>query len=75
MTDYLKSAAVRAARTFAQTFVGVYLAGLVGSATNTLGDFANLSLLDSAAAAGLVAVLSLVQNLLEERTSVSYNRG
>lgn len=71
MTDAL----IRAGRTFLQTFIGVYLAGLVASANTTLADLANLSLLDTALAAGVVAVLTFVQNFLEMSRSVDYNRG
>jgi len=68
----MRNAAIRAARTFAQTFIGVYLAGLVASPV--LVDFADLDLLSSAAAAGIVAVLAFVQNWLEE-TRATYDRG
>lgn len=68
---HMRNAFIRAGRTFAQTFIGVYLAGLVASPV--LEDFANLDLLSSAAAAGIVAVLSFVQNWLETRAT--YNRG
>ena len=72
MPDSIINAAIRAARTFAQTFVGVYLAGYAGA---SLAGLADLTLLDTAAAAGIVAVLSLVQNLLEESSSWTYRRG
>lgn len=62
-----QNASIRAARTFIQTAIGVYLAGLV--AGPALTDLANVSLLSSAAAAGIVATLSLVQNLLEDVTT------
>lgn len=70
--DRLKNAAIRAGRTFLQTALGVYLAGVVGA--GALADFANVSLLDSAAAAGLVAALTLIQNFVEE-SYTSYGRG
>ncbi len=65
--------AIRAVRTFAQTTIGVYLAGIV--AAPAVSDLANLTLIDSAIAAGFVATLSLVQNLLEDSRSVGYDRG
>ena len=64
---------IRAVRTFFQVALGVYLAGLV--ANPAVSDLADIGLLDSAAAAGAVAVLSLVQNLLEDWRSVDYDRG
>ena len=70
----MKDAAIRAVRTFVQTFIGVYLAGLI--AGPQLGDLADIGLLSSAAAAGVVSVLSFVQNWLEAGiVHVDYNRG
>lgn len=70
-----KAAAIRAARTFLQTFIGVYLAGLGGQALD-LSGLADLTLISSAAAAGVVAVLSFVHNWLETLgEGVDYNRG
>ena len=69
----MKDALIRAARTFVQTAVGVYLAGLVGGPV--LADLYNVDLLSSARAAGIVAVLSFVQNWLESTASVSYSKG
>lgn len=71
----MRNAAVRALRTFVQTFIGVFLAGLIAGSVTTLGDLANLTLLDQAAAAGIVAVLTFVQNWLEESREVAYDRG
>lgn len=70
----LANAAIRAARTFAQTFIGVYLAGLVVGPG--LADLADITLISSAAAAGFVAVLSFAQNWLEQLgEGVEFNRG
>jgi len=69
----MKNALIRAVRTFFQTAIGVYLAGLV--AAPALPDLADIGLLSSAAAAGFVAVLSFAQNWLEETADLSYNRG
>jgi hypothetical protein len=69
----VKDAAIRAARTFAQTFIGVYLAGLVATNT-TLESLADLTLIDQAVAAAIVAVLSFLQNWLEAG-HVNYDRG
>ena len=66
----MKDVLIRAARTFVQTFLGVYLAGQF----NVVADFANVDLLSSAAAGGIVAVLAFIQNWLET-TNVDYNRG
>ena len=71
--DRVRGPAIRALRTFAQTTIGVYLAGVVASPA--VSDLANLTLIDSAVAAGFVATLSLVQNLLEDSRSVGYDRG
>ena len=67
----MSDALVRAGRTFLQTFIGVYLAGVLASTDpNTFGALTDLGLLESAAAAAIVAVLALVQNLLEDNTSI-----
>lgn len=73
LANRLHRPTIRAVRTFAQTAVGVYLAGIVASPM--VSDLADIGLLDSAAAAGVVAVLSLVQNMLEEGGHVVYDRG
>ena len=62
MWEMLKPALIRAGRTFAQAFLAVVLAAEVGD----LRGFADLTLLDQAATAGLVAVLSFVHNALED---------
>lgn len=67
----MKAALIRTARTFVQTFLGVYLTGQF----ELVGDFVDVDLLSSAAAAGIVAVLTLAQNLVENQTSVSYDKG
>lgn len=61
----LKEAARRAARTFVQVALGVYLAGIAGPQVN-FDALANVGLLESAASAGFVAVLSFVQNAIED---------
>lgn len=71
MSDAVK----RAARTFAQAFVGTIVASGVLSAVGDDGviDFSDVSTLGKAAVAavtaGLVAVVSFVQNALEDNTS------
>lgn len=70
----MKNITIRALRTFAQTTLGVYLAGIVATGTS-LSGLANISLLDSAIAAGIVATLAFAQNLLEVGNGVRYNRG
>ena len=65
-----------AGRTFLQTFIGVYLAGVLASTDpNTFGALTDLGLLESAAAASIVAVLSFVQNLLEDSAEVGLRQG
>lgn len=73
MSEVLKSAAIRAARSFLQAFLAVYLAGVVGA--EELGELADQRLLVASVLGGLVAALSLVQNLLEGWKDVSYPRG
>ena len=63
----MKQALIRAARTFVQTALGVYMAGLVASPA--LGDLANSDLLNAAAAAGVVSVIAFTQNVLETFTN------
>jgi len=70
----MRNITIRALRTFAQTTLGVYLAGIVATGT-TLSGLANISLLDSAIAAGIVSLLAFAQNLLETTSDVNYNRG
>lgn len=72
MSTIVKNAAIRAIRTFAQTFIGVFLAGYAG---NSLAELGNLTLLDTAAAAGIVAVLALAMNLIEGATNDPLPKG
>ena len=69
----MRDAVIRAVRTFAQTAIGVYLAGLVSP--DSFEGLADLGLVEAAVSAGIVAVVSFVQNLLEASSSVAYNRG
>jgi len=71
--EVIVNALIRAVRTFVQTFIGLYLAGLVASPT--LVDLANPQLLGVAAAGGIVALLSFVQNVVEEIGPFTYRRG
>jgi hypothetical protein len=64
-----KNALIRAARTFVQTFLGVWLAGVV--AGPNFSDLVDIGLLETAAAAGIVSVVALVQNYLEELGAVN----
>ncbi len=57
-----KDIGIRAGKTFLQAFVAV----LIATEFTTLGDFANPTLLDQAAVAGLAAFLSFGQNFLAE---------
>lgn len=68
----IKNAAIRAVRTFAQAFVGIILATWAGGSLVTLVD---VTLLDKAAAAGVIAVLALLMNMLESATNDPIPRG
>lgn len=67
MWETLRDPLVRAVRTFVQAFLAVFLASDVVS----LSGFTDVALLDQAATAGIVAVLSLVQNLVEDTSGVT----
>lgn len=67
MWEKLRDPLVRAARTFIQAFIAVLLA----SNLTSVGGFADPTVLDQAATAGLIAVLSFVQNLLEDASGVT----
>ncbi len=73
MKTAIINALIRAVRTFFQAFVPIYVAGLV-SAT-VVGDLTDLELIQQAGIAGVIAVLSFVQNLLEESAGWTYRRG
>lgn len=62
-----KSAAVRAARTFLQAFLGIVIGTGVANA--------DVSTLKAAGFAGIGAVLSLLQNALEQASSAPIPRG
>ena len=68
--ESVKPALIRAARTFAQTALGVFLAGITVSPM--LGDLSNWSLIQASLAAGIVAVL---WNVSEELGGAKYPRG
>ena len=68
--EAVKPAVIRAARTFAQTALGVYLAGI--TVAPMLGDLGSWELIQAAIAAGIVAVL---WNVSEELGQVKYPRG
>ncbi len=72
MSIGLKNAFIRAIRTFAQSFVGIILATWAGGSLVTLVD---VTLLDKAAAAGVIAVLALLMNMLESATNEPIPRG
>lgn len=65
----MKSALIRAARTYAQTFIGLLLAGWTDFAN--AGDFVDLA--SAAAVAAVPAGLSLIMNALEDNTSTFGN--
>lgn len=64
---------IRAGRTFAQTAIGVYLASVAPGPM--FADLADVTIIEAGAAAGVVAVLALVMNMLEESRGASYDRG
>lgn len=68
MSTSVKQALLRAARTFAQAFVGFVIASgiLSGVATSGVVDFSDLKkVLVAAAGAGVSAVVAFVHNLLQ----------
>lgn len=73
MKDVIKKAAIRAGRTFAQVFLGVYLTGV--SNVDSLVGLGDVDVLNSAVTAAIVATLTLLQNMLEGAGDVSYDRG
>jgi len=74
----MKSALIRAARTFVQAFLGALLTSGVLQAvvdTSSIDLSALQSAAISAAAAGVIALMSFTQNLLEEAGLNLGNRG
>ncbi len=67
MFEKMKDPAIRAVRTFVQAFVAVLLASNVSS----IGGFADPTVLDQAATAGVIALLSFVVNFLEDTTGAT----
>lgn len=57
-----KDIGVRAGKTFVQAFIAVLIASEIGE----VSDLASVELLDQAAVAGLAALLSFIQNVLNE---------
>lgn len=72
---YVRESAIRAGRTFLQVAVGVYTAGIIATQVDSISAFADLTLLDSAVAAGFVATLSFIQNLIEDNFGTQYDKG
>ena len=69
----LRNALIRAVRTAAQAFIAVYAAGLFGA--DRLADFGDLGLLEAAAVAAAISVVTLVWNMLESATNNPIPRG
>jgi hypothetical protein len=63
----MKPALIRCLRTFLQVFVGLLIVGW--AEVGDVGDA--LTLASSAAVAAIPAVLSLIQNLLEDKTPLN----
>lgn len=70
MWSKLQPALIRALRTFIQTFLGVYLAGVTVNAS--LETLTSKTIVEAALAA---AVVALLMNIAEQLGGVSYNRG
>lgn len=67
----MKNALIRCARTFFQVFVGLLIVGWAD--ITDVGDA--LTLASTAAVAAVPAVLSLIQNLLEDNTTLEVPKG
>ena len=67
----MRNALVRTVRTFLQVFVGLLIVGWAD--VGDVGDA--LTLASSAAVAAIPAVLSLIQNLLEDNTTLDVPKG
>jgi predicted nicotinamide N-methyase len=67
----VKHVILRAVRTAVQAFLGVYMTANFVLAS----QFADVSVLDMAAGAGLAAAIAVVWNALEEWQDVGYDRG
>ncbi len=68
-----KQALVRAFRTFLQAFIGTYLATF--TASPDVRGLVDPTLVGVSVVAGVIAVLSFVQNYLEGKRDVHYDRG
>jgi len=69
----IRDAAIRAVRTFVQAAIGTVLAsgvvsGIVDSSTVDVSALQRVGV--AAVAAGVIAVLSFIQNVIEDNTSV-----
>lgn len=69
----LINALIRAVRTFFQAAIPIYLVGI--SNVTDFGGLADVTLLQTAGIAGIIAVLSFVMNVLESSAGWTYNRG
>ena len=70
MMEAIKNAGIRAVRTFAQTFLAVFIPTIVGVST-----FAGLTAVTAIEAAAVAGVIAVLQNWLEQLGGASYNRG
>lgn len=61
----MKEASIRAVRTFAQAFLGAYLAGVVSSELDGIRALTSIGVLEAAFVAGFIAAVTFVHNLLE----------
>jgi hypothetical protein len=76
MNPVIKSALVRAVRTFVQAFLGTYTALLlIGEPVSTFAALLDRRALEAGAVAGVIALLSFVQNTIEGHRDVTYDRG
>lgn len=63
MLDSMKSALIRAARTYCQVFCGIILANW----QNVVDVHTGLSVVETASLAAIPAAVSLMQNMLEDK--------
>ena len=73
MKTVIINAAVRAVRTAAQAFLAVYGAGIIGA--DRLVDFIDSGLLEAAAVAAVIALVTFVWNLVEGATGDPLPKG
>lgn len=71
----MKEASVRAVRTFLQSFLGVFLAGVLNSEFDGLRALGDIGVWEAALAAGIIALVTFLHNLLETQVPQVDTRG